>query len=730
MIFSYNWLQKYFEKPLPAPQVLAELLTMHIAEVEGIEEKTIQSKAGTITDFAIDVKILPDRGCYGYGHLYLAREINAFTDCGFKSPTIEYKSTSLVGTNEGADQGLSSMNVPQVHIEDKNLVPVFTARLYKNIDNTIVPEWIQIALEAVGQRSISFIVDITNYIMMDIGQPMHAFDVEKVLGDIQIRFAKEGERVVLLDGREVSLDPSILVIADSAGPLDIAGVKGGKKAEVTADTKHIILTAGNFNSAYIRSTTQKVGIKNDSTKRYENGVTYERVFEAQEYAKLILTEEEQLSTHLLAYGPLRVTGKHQEDISRAESERRIEVSASFVAQKIGAQFSSSEIQALLQKVGISSEVFEGDVLHVHPPVYRQDLHIKEDIVEEVGRLHGYHTLKGVPSVEVDAVEVLPSFYFSNVIRATLVRLGFSEIYTHSLVESGDIPLANPLSADRSHMRNSLVGEMERVLIRNIQHLDALKPGIIADDSAQHIGSYSIESKTELYPSFVSEIAQDIRVFEIGHVFAGGKEDWSFAMGVSMKDGKKVAGQIDEILQSTLTQLTTVLGCDISTYISVRNQRQIPPTGGLVPCYISTICIDLQSLLKDIAARAKAGMYPLSEIGLDMVKMGQYKYEAPSEFPYIVRDIAVFIPGPQGRAHEVREAINSVHDPLIVSVRQFDQFEKRKKLEDGSVGDVEKTSYAFRIVFQSTTETLTEAIVQEKMNAILNVIQHKEGWEVR
>ncbi|MFM2384086.1 MAG: hypothetical protein RIQ72_658 [Candidatus Parcubacteria bacterium] len=708
MIFSYNWLQTYFTKHLPAPEKLSELLTMHIAEVEGIEEKKIQTESGEIKDYAIDVKILPDRGCYGYGHQYLAREINAFTDCEFIESTTDYQRIEQGGNQADA--------VPNIIIENPMLVPVFTARLYRNIDNTSVPSWMKQALEVVGQRSISFIVDLTNYIMMDIGQPMHAFDADKVQGDINIRFAKEGETVTLLDGKEVTLDPTILVIADATGPLDIAGIKGGKKAEVTADTKNIILTAGNFNPAYIRKTTQKVSIKNDSTKRYENAVTLERVFIAQEQARNIL------QTGQITHGPLAVIGQSIEEIAQQESTRNIEVSSEYISQKIGVAFSVSDIQSILNKVSIPSEIVSGDTLHIHPPIYRQDLHLKEDIVEEIGRLHGYHTLKGSEIAHVGAVEVLPSFYFANVIRAALVDIGFSEIYTHSLIESGDIPLANPLSADRSHMRNNLLGEMERVLVKNIQYLDLLKP-----TEVQVVPTESTPIDTK---SFMSEVPQDVRVFEIGHVFAQGKETWSFAFGVAMKEAKKSAAEISSVLGAALAHIEKVLGCDISKYIVVKHEKQIPPTGGLVPCIMQTISFDFQALLIDLAPQAKPSAYPLSDAGLDLCQMGQFTYAPASDYPYIVRDVAVFIPGPKGKAEEVRGVIASLNDPLIVSVRQFDQFEKSTKLEDGTVGPVEKTSYAFRLVFQSKVETLTESIVQEKMDHILNLMRQKEGWEVR
>jgi phenylalanyl-tRNA synthetase beta subunit len=237
------------------------------------------------------------------------------------------------------------------------------------------------------------------------------------------------------------------------------------------------------------------------------------------------------------------------------------------------------------------------------------------------------------------------------------------------------------------------------------------------------------AQTDIH-SFISEVPQDVRVFEIGHIFAQGKETRSFAFGVAMKEGKKSATQISEVLSIALTHIEKVLGCNMSKYIVIKHEKQIPPTGGLVPCTMQIISFDFQALLTDLAAEAKSGTYPLSIAGLDLCKMGQFTYMLASEYPYIVRDIAVFIPGPQGKAQEVRDVIASLNDPLIVSVRQFDQFEKRGKLEDGSIGPVEKTSYAFRLVFQSKTETLTEAIVQEKMNHILGLMQQKEGWEVR
>ncbi len=720
MKFSHTWLQTYFEKPLPKPEKLAELLTAHIFEVEGIEE--IKNASGNIVDRALDVKILPDRACYAYGHANLAREINAFTDAGFKNKVWN----EIDAAN--ASEELNAI-MPNLSIADTGKSPIMTMRLVHGIANGPSPKWLSDALMSAGQRSISLVVDLTNYVMLDCGQPMHAFDADKIKGNLSIRYANDGETLTLLDGRVVTLDQSILVIADEEGALDIAGIKGGKKAEVDGNTKNIILTAGNFDASYIRKTSQKVGIKNDSTKRYENTINWQRVFDAQSECISLLKAESPniIQSKLFCHDPGIDEVKKRLPVIR--------VDAAFISQKIGMDISTDEIVRMLKSLEIDVDVkSDGDAqtIEIVAPEYRGDLKVAEDIIEEVTRLQGMNSMpETVPKADI-AVPALPSFFYSNVARNALLGAGFSEIYTHTLVEAGDYALANPLTNERSHLRNNLASGMKKALCFNVQNIDVL-------------GS-------------ANAVSDDVRIFDIGHVFKGKKETWSLALGVASKAGKLAKEKNKRALQDAMMATMGSLGLlphGNESLVTDENQTIIEgeteAVGGAVPVAYCIAEIDFEAVLASLPAPEEFKSKPEHAafcsgenlpVPVDMTTATRFKRFSP--YPYMVRDIAVFIPGPTGRAHELRDLIEVVNDSivergiaedgmpqavkkgLIARIRQFDEFEKKNK----ETGEVEKTSYGFRMVFQAGDRTLTDAEVQRVMDRILTKIGDKEGWEVR
>ena len=255
MKISYNWLKTYFTSDIPSPEKLVDLFTFHFSEVEGVE------KIGENTIF--DIKILPDRAHYALSHKGVAEEVSALT----RIPINKDRIPKPPEVNSG-----EKINV---EVKDENFCRRYISCVVKGVDNTQVQEGVKMMLEGIGQRSISPIVDATNMVMFDIGQPMHAFDADKVEGDIVVRAANAGEEIILLDDRKVTLTPDDFVIADNIGPLAIAGVKGGKRAQVTPETKNIIIESANFHPTRVRRTSTKYDLRSESSKRFENEITPE-----------------------------------------------------------------------------------------------------------------------------------------------------------------------------------------------------------------------------------------------------------------------------------------------------------------------------------------------------------------------------------------------------------------------------------------------------------------------
>jgi len=271
MKISYNWISEYIKGKLPRPEKLADLLTMHSFEVENLKEVRLLSGR---SDFIFDVDVLPNRAHDCLSHVGVARECAALARSKFK-----VQSAKLI-----EDKKLKIENFAEVDVKDKELCPRYIVRVITDIKVGPSPKWLKERLEALGQKSINNIVDAANYVMLETGQPLHVFDFDKLAGNkkkkIIVRRAKKGEEIITLDEEKYKLDPSILIIADNKNPIAIAGIKGGKKAEINNKTRTIILEGGNFNLNNIHKTSRKLNLQTEASLRFEHGLDPNLTLEA------------------------------------------------------------------------------------------------------------------------------------------------------------------------------------------------------------------------------------------------------------------------------------------------------------------------------------------------------------------------------------------------------------------------------------------------------------------
>ena len=257
MVFSYNWLQSFFKKKLPRPEKLAELLTMHSFETTSHQSSVISHQS------VLDIDVLPNRAGDCFSHLGIAREIAAIANLNYRD------SISIVKE----DKILKAKDYVSIEVKNKEACPRYTARVITDVKVGPSPKWVQERLKVCGLRPINNIVDIANYIMLETGQPLHAFDGQKLEGNkIIVRFAKDRERIVTLDEEKYDLDPDILVIADAKKPVAIAGIKGGMIPEIDKKTKIIVLESANFEPRTIRRGSKKLDLKTDASLRFEHGI--------------------------------------------------------------------------------------------------------------------------------------------------------------------------------------------------------------------------------------------------------------------------------------------------------------------------------------------------------------------------------------------------------------------------------------------------------------------------
>ncbi|MEI6396753.1 MAG: phenylalanine--tRNA ligase subunit beta [Candidatus Taylorbacteria bacterium] len=649
MKISYNWLQQYFDKPLPKAHDLAELINSHVFEIESvIEMKSEWRKAQTDTVF--DVKVLPDRAHYALCHKGVAREVRAITG-------MEMKNIANVKITVG-----EAIKPVEVKVTESKLCRRYIARRISGVNVTDSPAWLREKLEAIDARSINTIVDATNYIMFDIGQPLHAFDAAKVKGVITVRLAKKGEKIELLDARVLELNETDLVIADDEGPLAIAGVKGGRRAEISATTKDIILESANFNPVSVRRTSTRLNIRNDSSKRFENEIIPELAEEAMSRVTALIIKLSQEAN----IGTIKVSAT-TDIFSTPTKPWTVSVTSDFISEKLGANITNADFQDILKRYDC---VVKG-VSDITPPLDRLDLKIPEDFVDEVARVNGYEALEAILPAELPAKAASQihddvTFYWSEKVKNTLVGLGFSEALLYSLVQKGFYEITYPLASDKSSLRESIVPKMNDTLTTNALNADLLGLDII-------------------------------KMFEIGKVFP--KEGEKTVLCIGVKNVKKSKKKEPEILKEVLAELKKTLGVELTPEKITDNVTEI----------------DLGSLF----SKMKAGL--IDDLHFQALPRDQ-KYHPFSPYPFITRDIAVFVPENvlgDGVWNSVKQGIQEAGaEGLLVRGALFDVFKKEGKV-----------SYAYRLVFQSYEKTLTDTEVNTIMEKVYQEIREKD-WEVR
>jgi len=398
---SYNWLQTYFEEKLPAPEKIAEVIIFHAFEVESVD------KVGDDTVF--DIKILPDRAHDCLSHWGIAKEISGILGLEIKEKeykTFDPKSTEL-----------------KIDVQDNKCIR-YMGRIVRNIKVEPSPLWLKERIEAIGQKSINNIVDAANFIMFDLGQPVHIFDADKLKVEsgklkVIVRNAKNDENITTLDKKEIKLDDSILVIADEKDPLAIAGIKGGTKAELDLNTKNIVIEVANFNPISIRKTSKKINILTDAVKRYENEIS-------PELCEKVMND---ISSLIFKLG----TGEVEDFVDiypNKQKERKISFSVDFINKKLGEKISVSSIEDILKKYNYQYKVNNGN-FEIVVPTLRLDLNTPEDMVEEIGRVYGYEKISPkIPKINFKP-KINEIFYKILFARNKFLNDGYYEVMTYS-----------------------------------------------------------------------------------------------------------------------------------------------------------------------------------------------------------------------------------------------------------------------------------------------------------
>ena len=436
MKISYNWLKEYIDIKNSARQA-AEWLTMAGLEVTSLEEKQ--------KDSILEIEVTTNRPDW-LSVIGVARELSAVTGKHLKLPKVP-----KLTAGPGRDRQV------KVEIEDRILCPRYTGRILDGVNIGASPDWIKERLEAIGVRSINNIVDITNFCLFELGQPLHAFDYDKLTGQaIVVRKARKGERIVTIDGVQRELDNGMLIIADEKRPVAIAGIMGGLETEVSPSTKTILLESAYFDPISVRRTQRKLGLTTDSSYRFERGVDLEGVSFASNRAASLIIEFCRARAGVLKDVGVKVSKQGLVKLSLDKVNRTLNLTMTPIAAK-----------RILESLGLKVSG-AGEEFRVGIPPFRRDLKREEDLIEEIARIYGYDKIPvTIPRMVGHSERIGFQRRIEKLAGELLVQEGLDEIITYSLIskeelgriapdEEGIIPIKNPLSSQQEAMRTSLI----------------------------------------------------------------------------------------------------------------------------------------------------------------------------------------------------------------------------------------------------------------------------------
>jgi phenylalanyl-tRNA synthetase beta chain len=642
------------------------------------------------SDVLFDLEITPNRPDL-LSHLGLARELAALTGLPLKSQR-EYTKASTK----------AQLETSTLKLEAPASCSLYTARLIQGVKVGPSPEWLRRRLESIGLRPINSIVDITNFVLMEMGQPLHAFDLDKLNGGIVVRMAAEGETFLALDGQTYTLQTDDLVIADSQRPVAIAGVMGGEETGVTDTTVNVLLESAYFAPSGIRRTSRRLGLSSDSSYRFERGVDPQQVLGASELAtKLILS----------------IAGGTAEDVVLVAGEAPALVGAVTLdedrARKLlgTPDITGDEFHAILEKLGLAKKSANQHDSHWLIPSYRLDLQRPVDLVEELARVIG---LARVPSRQVAVASPVEaadrSYDFGMSLRQSLASRGFFEAQTLRLISTAQladnpnnaegVAVKNPLSEDHTTLRPSIV------------------PGLIATAALN-----------------IRQGLHRLRFFELGRVFltlpkGGSREEERLAILLSgpvsptswharepqAADIHELVGQIQNL---TRTPLEVRPAKENAANFLLTSELR---AGNRVIGWIAQLH---PSRARDIDARHPVYVAELLLSALRQGSTGPTKFEELPRFPGMTRDVAMEVPADLPHA-KVAAFFAAQKHPLFIGAEVFDIFTDPSGQKIAS----DRKSIAWTLTYRASDKTLATAEVDAAHTAILTALEKTLPAKVR
>ncbi len=650
-----------------------------------------------VGDTVLDVSITPNRSdCLSM--IGMAREVAALTGGKIKAPAVKIKESK---------EDFSAMS--SVTILDPDLCPRYSARMIKNVKIGPSPVWMKSRLEAAGLRSINNVVDVTNFVMLEMGQPLHAFDFRFLEeGRIVVRKSIAGEEFTSLDGKSRVLPDDTLLICDGIKPVAIGGIMGGLNSEVKEDTQTVFLESAYFNPSSIRRSSRRLGMPTDAAFRFERGIDPEGVIRALNRAAQLIAETS---------GGLVCKNHIDEYPQKIQSVENIELRLERIRQIVGTPIDAKTVESILKSINMTVRKAGKGKYLVAPPTFRVDITREIDLIEEVVRLYGYdHVPVSLPAVSVEELEVIPRLALEERLRQLLTGSGFSEIINYSFTtpasvdflglsqddeRRGFVAIKNPLSEDQSVMRTTLTYGLLETLKKNINN-----------------GSFNL------------------RVFEIGRSFIF-RENGALPREANVLAGLLSGKATEDLwgakvnvdfydLKGCLENVFYDLKLDVCQYVAETTEPFLHPGQSCgVYCHNQRIGY-LGQAHPDVIERLdiKNSAY-LFEINIDILEKclgGAIRYKEISKFPALWRDVA-FVVSSSMEADKMLEIVLSQHEELLENIVIFDIY-SGKGLEEGT------KSLGLRFSYRAPDRTLTDTEINSIHDKIVQNTVRLTGAKIR
>jgi phenylalanyl-tRNA synthetase beta chain len=662
----------------------------------GIMELPADAPVGTcireylsLDDNIIDVDLTPNRGdCLSITGL--AREVGVLN----KAPVTFIQDAEVAATIE---------DTFSIELKDVADCSRYVGRVIRNINpQAETPLWMKQKLERSGVRSIDPVVDVTNYILLELGQPMHAFDLNKLEGGIVVRRAEQGEKLTLLDGQEVELNADTLTISDASGPVAMAGIMGGEPTSVTAETHDIFLESAFFNPISIAGRARSYGLHTDSSHRFERGVDWQ-----------LQTKAINRATQLL----LDIVGGEAGPVTEAvdkdalPSDRQVFLRQSKVNSMLAFEMPPAEIEEILTRLGLGVEKTstEGE-WHISVPSYRFDIAIEVDLIEELARVYGYNNLPvRTPTASMPIKANDETIVSIHNVRRAFTAMGYQEAITYSFIEAGlqkqfddqyeAIALANPISAEMAVMRTSIWPG----LVKAVQY----------NQNRQQSRVRMFESGQRFLPTEGDEIIQENVV---AGVITGARDPEGWNAGKDSVDFFDIKGDLESLLSlgGASEEFSFVADRHVALHPGQtarieRNGKAIGYVGALHP-----------NLVKELGLNGEVFLFEINQAALCQGKLP--RYTEISKFPESRRDLAIIV-DESVSFDSVRQVAEKHAGEFVKEVTLFDVYQGQG-IEKG------RKSLAVGLTWQHPSRTLNDEEINNAIDVVVSALAKEFSASLR